>query len=200
MVKTIIQMNKVYHSSNHHGFKVIKPGTSTHGENWVYATKELAYSALFLSSLGGDLTCQIGSPDSIPTVTERFQGAFDERYKDQKGSIYVLSDIDFQEGKTGWDQEVVSPKEQNVLEEIIISDAKVYLQELERNKMLRILLYPARPYFIPEDDQDLVEKCVRFTTHFGLSFLDEVRRFHPRLLERVQHKLNSGSSGDSVNS
>jgi hypothetical protein len=182
-------MQKVFHSSHHSGLKEIVPNISTHGENWVYATKELPYSALFLATLGGDLTCQIGSEDHIPTVTERCAGAFKERYAEKSGSIYILSGLDFHAEETGWSQEVIAEKSQDVLEEIVVENVMDFLINLEKNGALRILYYPNRPSRIPMDDEDLVDKCVLFTKDFGESYLEEVERFHPQLLERVKRKL-----------
>ncbi|MCL0099232.1 hypothetical protein M1O16_05320, partial [Dehalococcoidia bacterium] len=60
-------------------------------------------AALFLSGKGGDLTCAVGRDGDIPYVCERFVGAFDYRYANVSGSIYVLPSETFMENKTQWD-------------------------------------------------------------------------------------------------
>jgi len=186
-------MDVVYHASRTKGLTEIRCNSSTHGESYVYAAKDVVHSALFLSCLGGDLTCQIGCEDEISTITERYPGAFKERYLGTSGSIYLLNGKDFVEGKTGWDVEVIATTNQSVLNEIVVEDVYTYLMSFKTNGQLRILEYPNRPSFIPKDDSDLIVKCVQFTKVFGSSYLKEVEKFHPTLLDKVIKELRASS-------
>lgn len=55
-----MKFKKVYHASSKQGLKKIIPHESTHEKKWVYATKNLVMSAVFLGRLGGDFTCSVG--------------------------------------------------------------------------------------------------------------------------------------------
>ena len=187
----------VYHASEVHGLKVIRPAVSTHGEKWVYAAKDLVMAALFLSGKGGDLTCAIGREGGIPYVCERFAGAFEHRYGGVSGSIYVLPGESFVEGRTGWEEEVVSEEEVYPVEEIRVEDAKGFLEELAREGKLRILLYPERVEEIPEDDEDLVYRGIVWTRQWGEVILEEFKRYHPHLISRIREGLREGRYLDS---
>ena len=90
-----MENNLVYHSSKKQGIKTLKPNKSTHGEEWVYATSTLEMSAVFLSGRGGDLTCQVGRENSSGKVyiCERFQNAFDYRYKNRFVIVVCIEHI-----------------------------------------------------------------------------------------------------------
>jgi len=98
----------VYHSSKTQGLKIIEPHFSTHNKRWVYATKNIATSAMFLGD-NDDFICQIyHGENGIPLMCERFEGAFDLAYKNKAGSIYVLNGKNFKEGQTTWPDDMVS--------------------------------------------------------------------------------------------
>ena len=187
----------VYHASEKQGLTVIRPAISTHGEMWVYAAKDLVMAALFLSGRGGDLTCAIGREEGIPYVCERFAGAFEYRYGGVRGSIYVLPARGFVEGRTGWEEEVVSEVEVHPVQEIEVEDAKEFLEELASRGDLKILYYPDRVAEIPEDDEDLVHRGIVWTRRWGEIVLEEFRRYHPHLIERIEEGLREGRYLDS---
>ena len=188
---------EVYHASRRQGLRVIKPRRSTHGKRWVYATKDPVLAACFLGNLGGDFTCAVGRDpvSGKPFICERFQGAFELRYRGVLGSIYVLPGGTFREGETGWDEEVVSPEPVVPIREIRVDDAAKYLLALERQGKLLIVRYPKKIAGIPEDDEDLVRRAVvwyRRFRPFGFLVLRELRRYHPHLMERVQEAIRTG--------
>jgi hypothetical protein len=184
-------MDVVYHSSPTQGLNVITPNKSTHGQDWVYATKSIEMTAVFLSRYGGDFTCTPGwdNKQNKAYICERYQGAFDERYKNKKGSIYVLPSTTFSSGKTSWKAEVVSLVEVIPLNEIVINDLKQYLLVLLDEGKLDIKYYPYKHPWFPQDDEDLVEKGIRWTRQFGDQTLDQIKKFHPNLLDRVNEGL-----------
>lgn len=181
----------VYHASKTQGLTLIKPSISTHGKMWVYATKDVTMAALFLSGKGGDLTCAVGRDieTGIPYVCERFAGAFDYRYANVSGSIYVLPSETFMENKTQWEEEVVSESEVTPVEEIKINDVKRFLIELSDNGRLKIFFYPNRPLEIPDDDEDLVCRGIIWTRKWGEKILESFRKYHPHLISRIQKGL-----------
>ncbi|WP_350343141.1 hypothetical protein PRVXT_002422 [Proteinivorax tanatarense] len=180
-------LQSVYHCSEISGLKLIKPNKSTHGAEYVYATKEIGISALFLSGVGGDFTCAIGRDrqTGMIYVCERFEGAFEYRYSGKSGSIYVLPGEKFKENKTRWIEEVVADEAIEPNEEIFVSDSKDFLLDLDEKSQIKIVGYPEKIDGIPEDDSDLVESVIYWTKKFGKEQLDNVRKYHPHLLTRV---------------
>jgi hypothetical protein len=178
----------VYHSSKIQGLKKIIPHKSTHGESWIYATWDIVMSAAFLGGLGGDFTCAVGRDPETgkPFICERFKGAFELRYGNVKGSIYLLPGEKFIAGKTQWEEEVVCDEPVTPLSEIKIANAKEYLLQLARENKLIIKYYPEKIAGIPEDDEDLVYRAVIWIREFGEKrVLEQVRRYHPNLIDRV---------------
>jgi len=161
----------VYHASRHRGLRRLVPRPSTHGQPWVYACKDRVMAALFLSGAGGDLTCAVGREEEtgLPYVCERFSGAFEHRYAGAQGSIYELRAEPFLEGKTSWEEEVVSPTAVSPLDEIEIDDAATYIRGLQDEGRMPIYLYPSRPRGIPDDDEDLVMQGIVERIRQGLA-------------------------------
>lgn len=153
----------VYHASAQSGLKRLEPRKSTHRQPWVYATVELAMSAVFLSSEGGDLSCSTGLSNGEIYIYERWPGAFDARYKGRTGSIYELPGDTFEGGRTSFKAEVISEVEVPILREIEIEDTKSHLMSLRDNGQIRIFMNDERPSWIPDDDQDLVDRIVQWS-------------------------------------
>jgi len=181
----------VYHSSTQSGLKVIKPHISTHKKKWVYATKDKVTSAIFLSGYGGDYVCGTGVVNDKPYICERFNGAFDLRYKDKSGTIYELPGTNFIPKRTSWSAEVVSDKEEKPIREIDVKDAKRYLLGLVEKGELTIYYYPNRPKgIIPDDDSDLVAKVFNWYRGGDIEALNSLEKFHPNLVPSVKKKLD----------
>lgn len=188
-------MEKVYHSTSIENIKEFVPKESTHGHKWVYATKDMIMSSVFLSTLGGDFTCCVGrDPESGRVyICERFEGSFNYRYENKKGSIYILPGNTFLENKTHWDEEAVSPKPIIPLTEIKITDVKDYLLTLKSKGDLIIKMYPEKIDGIPEDDEDLVHRGIVWTRKHGNVILNQIKKFHPHLLDRVVQGIEDGA-------
>ena len=184
----------VYHSSIEQDLKVIKPNKSTHGENWIYATKTIEMSAVFLSGKGGDLTCQVGRDSTTGKVfiCERFKDAFDYRYNNTSGSIYFLPKDKFINDKTGWDEEVVCSDAVEILKEIKIIDTKEYLLNLNEQEKIILVRYPNKIGNIPENDEDLVYRGIIWTRQFGKEVLNDFKKLHPNLVTRIEEGLRNG--------
>ena len=184
----------MYHSSIEQDLKVIKPNKSAYGENWIYATKTIEMSAVFLSGKGGDLTCQVGRDSTTGKVfiCERFKDAFDYRYNNTSGSIYFLPKDKFINDKTGWDEEVVCSDAVEILKEIKIIDTKEYLLNLNEQEKIILLRYPNKIGNIPENDEDLVYRGIIWTRQFGKEVLNDFKKLHPNLVTRIEEGLRNG--------
>ena len=60
---------------------------------------------------------------------------------------------------------------------------------LLRNNGVLLYRFPDRPPGTPGDDQDLVDRAVLWTREHGDGTLDQVRKYHPGLLDRVLEQL-----------
>lgn len=180
-------MGRCYHASKTKGLKLINPHNSTHEKAYVYAVKNKLYALLFMSGLGGDLTCSIFEDTTLkrPAVCERFKGALDLRFRHVTGSIYTLDDSTFLENQTQWHEEIVSEKKCAVIHEMVIEDLYDTLIELEVLGELKIFRYPERPSEIPEDDGDLVMRGKRWYQTFGDKIIEDFNKYHPNLVSSI---------------
>lgn len=182
----------VYHSSGTEKLKRLKPNISTHGKNWIYATKDLVMSAVFLSKHGGDFCCQVGREKETDKVyiCERYKNAFDEGYENKKGSIYILRSQNFIENMTQWTEEVISAKPEEVVEEIKIENVKTYLLEIEKQGKLIIKRYPNKIDSIPTDDSDLFYKSINWIQRGGFKLEEKIKKKFPHLTEKISTELS----------
>ena len=184
--------NFVYHSSPKQGLDIIYPCESTHQKSFVYGSFDIDITSIFLSSRGGDFVCSIGR-DIVsykPFICERFEGAFEYRYLETSGSIYILPSHLFEKNKTAWDEEFVSTTPISPLSEIKIYNIRKWVLDLEQCKKITIERFPKRNKSIPDDDNDLIQRAVIWTEQFGNQVLDEFQLFHPNLLSEVKSILN----------
>lgn len=183
------KQNLVYHSSNTRGLSKLEPRVSTHEEPWLYATRDLATSVLFIGC-SSDLICQIGtSLDGVPHIYERFEGALEYGYSKQSGSVYVLDGSTFREGMTSFSGEVISEVSVDVIEEIYIDDALEFLLKLEEEGRLLIYRYPNTPPNVVDPKEGIVERAVEWASGPEGQVVKDIREFHPDLLEEVRLKL-----------
>ena len=157
-------------------------------------------SALFLSHIGGDLTCAVGRDDEsgLPYACERFAGAFDHRYRGKSGSIYVLLSDGFVEGKTKWSEEVVREEAVAPIEEIFVEDTYQYLLDFVDAGRLLLSRFPDRKSVIPDDDEDLVIRGITWSRRFGDNVLSEFRKYHPHLVPRILQGIEEGKYTDEI--
>jgi hypothetical protein len=180
----MINQKYVYHSSKVTGLKILEPRPSTHKIPWVYATKDIATAAMYLGD-NFDFICQTGFYKGKPFIWERFKGAFDLGYKNKKGSIYYLKPDSFKENMTSFSLEIVSEIPVKVEKEVIINDAKEYLLNLEKQGKLSIFMFPDTPEGRASNKEDIVEKGINWTIDFGESTLEQIKEYHPDVLDRV---------------
>lgn len=175
---------RLYHASPVQGLTRLVPRVGTHGQNWVYATDDLAVAAVFLGRLGGDFTCASGIYDGVPYLCERFAGALERRYGSACGSVYIVPGENFRAGQTSYSKDFVSSEAVEPFDEIKVDDARDYLLRLAAEGRILVKFYPER-FCIAKDDEDLVEKAVRMCRQSGEEVLEQVKDFHPQLLGRV---------------
>ena len=184
----MINQPYVYHSSKVRGLKVLEPRPSTHKMSWVYATKDIATTAIFLGD-NSDFICQTGFSNGKPYIWERFKGAFDLGYKDKKGSIYYLKPDSFKENMTSFSPEIVSEVPVKVEKEILIDNVKEYLIDLEKQEKLIIFIFPNTPDGRSSNKEDIVKRGIDWTIDFGEGTLDQIQEYHPDVLDRVMKGL-----------
>lgn len=147
----------VYHASPRSHLRVIMPSISTHGQSYVYACLDPDMAAVFLSRYGGDLTCQVLRCQGLPCIVERYQGAWEERYKGRTGSLYSLPAGTFTSSVTTWREEVVSTEQVPVYEETHVPDVEVFLLDLAGHRRLWIARFPELVPCLPANEFDYVE-------------------------------------------
>lgn len=188
----------VYHASHKQGLKEILPHINSHDEVWIYATPEMWHCAMFIKNRSvdcKDLSVRKGrrDKDSIMDMMERYPGAIEQLYSGVSGSIYVLPGDTF-ENKTGWSVEVVSEVPVVPITEILIPDVYKFLQEQEKQGLLKIHYYPNRPDYIPSDDIDLVNKIKQGVYKNLLIKLEKVNpEYHKKLCDAVSTNASSMS-------
>jgi len=148
---------------------------------------------VFIGRLGGDFTCASGVVSGKPYLCERFAGAFDRRYASAAGSLYVLSGDGLASGQTSYSKDLVCNQVVKPLQEIRVANAKDYLLQLASEGKITIKFYPER-FCLTADDEDLVEKAARMYQRFGAGALEQVRDFHPGLLDRVMKRVTKNKT------
>jgi hypothetical protein len=181
--------NVVYHASPKQRLDIINPlSVNKKGRKVVCASEDEVIASLFLGRTGGDYTCSLGRDKifNVPYLVERFPGAFGLRYN-ISASLYELPSITFFKDDFTWDDEVTSYEPVKPIREIKVENAGEHLLQLEQQDKLHIYLYPHRIPAIPDDDSDLVKKSLDWAKTRGIDkILEQVRRFHPALVNRVE--------------
>lgn len=184
----------LYHGSKISGLKTIEPNKSTHGNSWVYATKDPVIASLFISECDDFNTaiCGNGSGFYPFFVVERHKDVLSKYFNGVSGSIYTIDAKNFKANLTGWSAELVSTESASVVSETKITDLLEYITDAEKKGKIKIYYYPDRPKYIPQDDSDIVAKAVEWSKkkeHVKKRFLE----IHPNLKDQFE-KLEAGMS------
>jgi len=182
-------MKYVYHSSIKQNLKFVKPKISTHKKSWVYAMRKPEQSLMFLGNFS-DLINQIGFTNDVFFIAERFKNSLEYAYKNKEGSVYKLEGSSFIKNSTSFSQEMISENEASVISEQKIEDALSEILKLEKEGKVKIYRYPELPDFIPGDKSDLVDKVVSWIPVHGQRVLEDVKKFHPDILDKIIKKIN----------
>lgn len=187
-------MEYVYHGSPVVGLKKIQKRKSTHGKEYVYATYSKAVASIFLSPQGSDLYYKLsGDGKNYPlTLVERKKGMFSQIFH-VSGSIYTLKMENFKSGYTGWTAEVVSDKDEIVVDEEYVDDVFKMLKQLDSMKQLKLYFYPDRPDDMPLDNSDLIPKVLKWVQNgFQESkFLELYPELKEQYLEEKRKFINN---------
>ena len=130
--------NYLYHGSRIQNLRILSPQNAGYNEVLVCATTEKAFAAIFINRKGS-LLASWGRINKIPYYCERKPRIFNECYKNQKSSIYILLESDFYCDKKRWIEERVSKNTVNVIYEIKINDIANYLLTLDKQGNLKII-------------------------------------------------------------
>lgn len=189
IIKTGCEKMELYRGTKISGLKIMEPRKVNHGEAYVYATTD-KIEALIYSVKGGNLnyTNIYGYDDGKRCLIERKKDALKNIFQTE-GRYYILDDSTFiKHNELGvGDNEYISKEKVKVLDEIIIPNVYEYLKELEKNKKLKIYLYPDRPKEYPKDDSDLIECAIIMYlqgTNIDDSF-EMLEKYHPELHDRI---------------
>ena len=101
-------MEYVYHGSPVRGLTYLEPRRSTHGKNWVYATKNKTIAIIHSQKWNNYIFNESYNSEIQLELTERLPNAFEEIYKGKKSYLYYLDSTNFLEGQTSFTSEVGS--------------------------------------------------------------------------------------------
>ena len=180
----------VYHGSSIPSLKVISPNVSTHKMNWVYATPSKVIATIFLSPMHSDYYYYLSGNGitSEIVLVERKQGMFKKVF-DFSGYIYELDAKNFESGKTGWSAEVVSEKEEKVINSYYVENIYNELLRMNKQKLLKLYLYPRRPSNVPLDNSDLITKVIAWSKK-GIN-IDKFYELYPEFREKILKIINT---------
>ena len=148
-----------------------------------------AISTIFLSPLGNDLYYSL-SGDEIDYPVELVERKSDmfKKIFNCSGYIYKLDASNFKSGQTGWSAEVVSEKDEEVLEVEYIENVYDELIKLNKEGLIRLYLYPEKPNRIPQDNSDLIPKVIKWKKN-GFD-VNKFYELYPELKDKFLKMLN----------
>lgn len=179
----------VYHGSHTPKLSVITPHMSTHKNKWVYATPSKAIATIFLSPMHSDYYYYLEGDGLTSDVilVERKPGMFKKIFN-FSGYIYKLDAKNFESGKTNWSAEVVSNKDEKIIESYYIENIYTELLKLNDQKLIKLYIYPNRPSNIPLDNSDLITKVAKWHKN-GIN-IDKFYELYPELKEKILKIIN----------
>lgn len=183
--------NIVYHGSPRGDIEVLKPRFSTHQKECIYATDNKAVAMMFMGRGNGDLDTVKSYVDGIAVLIERRPGVLEQLY-DKAGYIYELPGDTFEHYDYLWAPEVISfeneisPIKKEYHENILNS-----LKKLANDGLLKLYQYPSRPYDIPLDNSDLIDRYINFEKQGLEGSIQSLLRVYPEFRNQVDEKLNN---------
>lgn len=181
-------MGVVYHGSPYGGLKVIKRNVSTHRKSCVYATDNEVVAYLFLARGNEDLDTVIGINDKEVLIVERREGVFNNLYN-KSGYMYELDDKNFSHYDYLWSSEMISFEDEKVISEKKIENVLDKLYELRNNGKLKMYIYPNRPFDIPLDNSDLIDKYINAEKKGVVGAIDHMLHVYPEFKNEVEKRL-----------
>lgn len=186
-------MNDVaYHGSSIGGLKEIKKHRSTHNIEVVYAAGDISVPLAFIRNKNnGDLDFSISISDGKLQIVERREGLLDLVYNTE-GYIYVLSAENFVHYDYLWSPELVSDRNETVIQEIFIPCVRDELVKLSEEGKIELYKYPKRPDCMPLDNSDLIEHCSIIAEKYNKTdLIDQMLQIYPEFQDLMNRESNS---------
>lgn len=132
----------VFHASSNTNLVEIHPypSGSYEGKSLIFAARLPNIAAAFLHDFGKDITCGISVVNNVPILKEQYVGAFETRYQEEPGAIYIIPATYFlwaQEyfphpdpNKRRWSEDYVAEVPVRPFEKIYIPNVRSYIREL----------------------------------------------------------------------
>lgn len=153
----------LYHVSPKAGLKTIQPHISTHKKAYVYAIDNMVTGMLFGAKKDDFDFIIYTDENGCPSVFECYPDAFRKVYQGRSCSVYVVDDNGFQRGATSWAPELVSEKEVEAKEEIVINDLYQRLLKEEQNGTLKIFRYEFNDTYRKMISSHIIDRLIRFS-------------------------------------
>lgn len=152
----------LYHVSSKKGLKIIKPHTSTHKKEYVYAIENMITGLLF-GTKQDDFDFIISTDENdTPIIYECYPNAFQTIYQGKSCSVYEVNDKNFHRNLTSWDSELVSEMEVEVIREIFIEDLYQKLLKEEQYGNLKVFRYEYNDEYRKKIASHITDRFFRF--------------------------------------
>ena len=151
----------LYHASNIEGLERLTPHISTHGKPYVYAIRSRLMAILF-GTPKDDFDILIDSNCGKAILYECYPLALEKIYSGKSCSLYTVEEENFQNGLTGWDEELVCSTPVAVISEEKIDD--IYSEILRATKIgdCEIHFYEQSEDYLSFLRDELQERIVAF--------------------------------------
>lgn len=156
---------KLYHATHIPNLEVLEPNVSTHGESYVYVTKDLTVALFFGSNKSmGDLDGPYGGgcDGRKPYFYEAYPGFFKRRFN-VPGYVYEVDPTDFVEGKTSYKAELVSEKPVKILKCTKVDNLYETLLNLSKEGKLDLRFYEKdNPKYVEVINNHIKDRIIRY--------------------------------------
>lgn len=183
----------LYHASDTPNLTVLEPRASTHGTPYVYALESFAQTLVF-GVHHDDFDFNISTVDGKLVVSECYPGALERVYKGKNCSVYAVADDGFERGRTGWNSELVCPREVKVVSETRIDDLLTALRE---NDEIELVEYRDEPEYKRFVANHVVDRMIRFGVldkgEGGTCYAERNERFlthYKRLVDALKQAIS----------
>lgn len=174
----------LYHASQMTGLKELIPQVSTHGKPYVYAIRSRMMAMLF-GTQKDDFDLLVDAENGKAILYECYPDAVKKVYSGKSCSIYSVEETGFQEGLTGWDEELVCPTSVAIVSEETVKDIHEQLMLAVEEGNCEIHFYERSEKYLSFLRDELQERV----DTFGIS--REYREHDSRFVQYHNVLLNS---------
>lgn len=174
----------LYHASHVADLKELIPQVSTHGKPYVYAIRSKLMAMLF-GAPKDDFDLLIDVENEKAILYECYPDAVKKVYSENSCSIYTVEETGFQEGLTGWDEELVCPTAVEIISEETVKDIYEQLMLAVEEGYCEIHFYEQSEKYLSFLRDELQERV----DAFGIS--QEYREHDSRFVQYHNALLNS---------